>query len=40
MAEHWDNLGGWLKARAEGRDHLHIKRRKHQPPHCRRCGRG
>lgn len=40
MAEFWDNLGGWFKARSEGRDHLHIKIRKDQAPVCRRCNRG
>jgi len=39
MAEFWDNLGGWLKAQTEGRDHLHIKTRKDQAPACRRCDR-
>lgn len=40
MAEHWDNHGGWMKARSEGRNHLHIKKRSGQEPDCRRCGRG
>lgn len=34
----WDNRGGWMKAMAAGRDHLHIKRSAGQAPVCRRCG--
>lgn len=34
----WDNHGGWMKATAAGRDHLHLRRSAGQAPVCRRCG--
>lgn len=38
--DHWDNIGGWLKARAAGRDHLHIKTHRDQVPDCQECAHG